>query len=72
MCLPRGFVNYLTINLTTRTNRACLHFKAHTLRPAPSLMMLRAFASCGIGTVENKSQRKYRENTADKISKRHS
>jgi hypothetical protein len=34
--------------------------------------MVRAFGSCAIGVVENKSQRKYRENTADKISKRHS
>jgi len=71
MCLPEAFVNYPIINLTTRPNRACLRFKAHTLRPAPSLMMARAFASCGIGAVENKSLRKYRENKADKISKRH-
>jgi hypothetical protein len=41
------------------------------LRPAPSLMMVRAFGSCAIGVVENKSQRKYREST-EKVQRKHS
>ena len=46
MYLPKGFVNYPTINLTTRPNRLNPRFKAHAVGTAP-LLMVQANAQCG-------------------------